>query len=385
MEKTTYDKIDYLVAKDGILSLRVAAENIHETSYMNKVVLIVVDHPEGTEVLMDVYGIPHTISNVLPVQCVDESGDDCTFEVSARDAMPPVKKLPEKGGMIKDTDYAGKVWEADDRDSMRTWLELTLPETNAKQAKLIVSLSETGILHHAEFSFFKLAEGKLNEVYSLLDSTILGDFLGYRVYEVAALKIQILENGVWVDYPDPELKKNIEVQYDTMLYPLDMSLVQGNKLRLSFWAPAYMIDYIGVDFSHDKEVTIHELSAEHELLSFDDGQYLVMETGDYVDLNFRVPEKNGEERTYFASSTGYYHPLEDLMEEDVEEPLDLLKADIMYRMIFEEGYAEEYLFETYTRNTSATEEISQAGSILSLSLTALLFLIILSFFYIGKL
>jgi hypothetical protein len=346
METTKYDRLDYLAPREGILSLNIGEER-NEVSYLDRVGLIAVDHPEGTEVIMDAFGSVHTLSNVLPVKCVDETGDDCTFEVSDRDAMPLVRKLHEQGGMIQDTDYKGKAWEGDvETDGMRTWVELTLPETDAKLGKLIVSFSETGILSASERYFFSLAEGHLQEAYTLLDNTLLGEVLGGRIYHVAAPKIQVKEEGEWADYTEAGV--HIEIHYDTVLYLLDMDKVKDNKVRIEFWTPGIMIDYITIDYTPDYGLEITELDPDHELLAEIDEKYLIMETGEHVILNYAEPAKAEEERTYFVSFTGYYHPLEDLDEEDVDEPIDPVKADVIYRMILEDGYAEEYLFEVHS-------------------------------------
>jgi hypothetical protein len=367
MEKTSYDRLDYIVPNDGILSINVAEER-DETAYLDKVNLIAVDHPKGTEVMMDEKGTIHTISNPLSVECIDESGDDCTFEVSTQDAMPPVRKLHEQGGMIKDTDYKGKAWESDEIDSVYTYLELTLPETNEKTGKLVVSLSETGILSASERYFYSLAEGHLHNIHDLLDSTLMGNVIAQKIYTLASPRVQIVSEGGWIDYP--EAGTHIEIHYDSVLFVLDMDEVQDNKIRLKVWKHAYMIDYITIDYTPDLEVRVNELSPDYDILSEIDENYEVMGTGDTVILNYAEPELVEDlDRTYFVSFTGYYHPLQDLSVEDLPGMLDPMKADTMYKMLFKDGYAEEYLLAIHTGIELVDESFSQSGSLMSILFT----------------
>ena len=66
-----------LVPKDGKYLIKIT-EELYETSFLNDVLLLAVDHPKDTEIYPDIFGNIHTIKDKIPASsCINEEGEDC--------------------------------------------------------------------------------------------------------------------------------------------------------------------------------------------------------------------------------------------------------------------------------------------------------------------
>ena len=85
LQRTDLSKLDFLEEDNGKYKLLVRNE-VPETQYIDEMKLVVVDHPEGTEIVTSLAGELHTISNPQkPILAIDEKGNDLIRFVEEND------------------------------------------------------------------------------------------------------------------------------------------------------------------------------------------------------------------------------------------------------------------------------------------------------------
>ncbi|MFO8016916.1 MAG: right-handed parallel beta-helix repeat-containing protein [Candidatus Woesearchaeota archaeon] len=355
VEMPTYDSLGNVQPDGG--RIRIAVKEImNETTYMDSMELITVDHSNETEVMLDIHGNPHTIDDPLPVRCIDRFGDDCTGLINEADERPigatssidggltgsrsiydpiltdgpdgeywvsnlsamGVKGLKNDSGDDAGNDQGGDT-ENDSGDEQgkqegigmpeqtRDYIELELPEPeeNNKEGKnnddkgiikLIISGSDSGLLGHSEAGLFSFAGDKLPELYRVLDNTFIGRVSGQGILDTASINVQVLdEYGQWIDYPE-SFENAMLGSYRTILLPLNRSLIRDSRIRLEMITYSYAIDYIGVDYSEDENMVVSRAEPSLESLKERDDIREVMTKGDMVELSFRNPPMPGSGR-----------------------------------------------------------------------------------------
>ena len=383
MESTTYDRLNQVAEDNGKIKVMIS-EVVPEILYLDQAELIAVDHPLGTEIYADAEGNPHTIrrDELKSVLCRDMFGDDCSSLIEKEDEKPLRPSSSLEGGLVSsrsNTDpppieYTGNAWVSDIKSidlgkETEDYLYLTLPESNgASTAKLLISGSDTGLMSFSEYSIFALGKDNLPLVYSAIDNTIFGRIMEEKIMGSARLTIQVLdEDGEWVDYPET-FENAILGAYKTILLPLETSLIKDNQIRIRMTAFAYMIDYIGIDYSADEPVSLSYSKPGIEKLDEIDGSRYVLPEGEHIELVFDAPEKTpGMSRTYLLATTGYYHPLESLVSGQKEGYLlgdiDIMKAlaaTPLYAIMYaDSSYAKRYLIENYL-NTDFDDVLAHA-------------------------
>ncbi|MFC1752353.1 NosD domain-containing protein [Thermoproteota archaeon] len=379
MEATTYDKLNNVGntgEENGEIKVKIA-EILPEILYLNNAGLIAVDHPVGTDVYSDPKGGIHTINpeNILPVMCHDRFGNDCSALVENADEMPEKPASSLEGGLVSSRsnfdspplDYSGNAWVSDImnidlEEDTQDYLYLTLPENiineNVDTIKLIISGSETGLMSFSEFKLFAIGAENLPVIYDAIDNTYLGKIMKDKIGGSAKITVQFLdENDEWKDYPET-FDSAILGSYETMMLPLDAEIIlqasqisKISQIRLKMTAFSYMIDFIGIDISENKDVIISHYSPEIDDLNDIDDKRIVIKEGEHIELVFEVDEPGdqttGKQRTYFLETTGYYHPLESLVQE--KETQETSTIDIAKTLISNKVYAGMYADSDYGR------------------------------------
>jgi hypothetical protein len=136
--------------------------------------------------------------------------------------------------------------------------------------------------------------------------------------QLFALKIYVEEPTGWVvrgilPGTGPFISKD-------RIVPLDLSHVQGDKVRIRITPPAgfWALNSFNVDYSPDRPVSVEKIAPTTardlqgkdvlpELVAVDDHYYAMPGMGDTADLTFRAPPRHaGAERAVFLHSRGYY-------------------------------------------------------------------------------
>ncbi len=396
MESATYDRLSRLKPEKGLATVRVS-EILPEVLYLNHAELIRVGHPDDVIVYLDSNGTPRTISNdsMMGVRCVDSRGSDCTGLVEKADEAPQTPQTIFNSGLVSSrsatdnppVDYNGSAWVSDINSldlgkDTHDYLYITLPEPeqvegteSPEKGKLVIKGSETGLMSFSVYSLFALGKESLPVIYSAIDNTFLGSMMEEKILDSASITVQVLdEKGEWVDYSEGGHTgdgymgdgRGILGPYSTLVMPLNMSLVRGNRLRLRMTAFAYMIDFIGIDYSDDAEVSVETYKPRRGSLSALDSSRITVSQGEHIDIRFDVDEgeteAGREEGTYFLSTSGYYHPFESLVPGSADRSpdssnqhppgiMDIMKAfystpayGLMYA---DSGYAKKQLIKAY--------------------------------------
>jgi parallel beta-helix repeat protein len=296
-ENSDYDSLEYLVPSDGKHLLKLT-EELDETSWIDELKLIVVDHIIGSKVIMDMQGNIHTLCSPAPlVAAVDEEGVDCLDKVSAQD------------GNYWSSDIENK--DFSNTDDLRDGVILTFDKpAGATSATVVATYRKTGLgafihVHWARILPQPPLAPKVRQLGSLLNS----------------LQLQVQNGATWgARIPFMDTSGSTLGRNDIALTG-DISGISGNTITIRVESISGLVDIDSVTVYYSEcgdDTTSVELSAASAvdgngtdvtgLLGADDSDYLVLEKGDYADLNFYYtePVASGYERSYFVKANGYY-------------------------------------------------------------------------------
>jgi len=284
-------------------------EHLDETSYIDQAELITVEHPEGTEVMSDVLGRFYTIKSPESVFCIDDKGIDCTKMLANQDAEIKSDSRTTKFGMLENTheiaeaSFGKEAWAQATSDDTVGYMELELPETEAKQAKLIVGFSRNSKKVIPDKP--ELKKDILKEVLSNIDYFAKRYKEEYKDKYQRNVIIQYLDKGVWKTYPlQDDYNIHTEV-YKIVVIPIDLSIVKENKIRI-LQRSVYAFDYIAVDYSEDEIISVDRQKPTNiKNLEFADDSESILKKDDYLELSFE-PRQTKNKQSYFFMSKGYY-------------------------------------------------------------------------------
>ncbi|UCH50767.1 MAG: right-handed parallel beta-helix repeat-containing protein [Chloroflexota bacterium] len=296
-EKSDYDSLEHLVPSDGKHLLKLT-EEMDETSYVDELKLIAVDHVIGSKVVMDMQGNIHTLcSPYIPVEAVDEEGIECLDQVNAQDGNYWTSNLDNKD-LSQDED-------------LRDGVILTFDKpAGATSAKVVATYRKTGLgafihVHWARILPQPPIPPKIRTLGRMLNS----------------LQLQVNDGATWGNRIPFMDTSGSTLGRSDIAFTGDISGIAGNTLTLKVESITGLVDIDSVTVYYadcDEPATSIEVSAASaidgngtdvtQLLGADDGNYLVLEKGDYADLNFyyNEPVSPGYERSYFVKANGYY-------------------------------------------------------------------------------
>lgn len=313
MEEPFYTKLNNYDASIGKL---VIYEHLDELSHINQIELIKVEHPKYTEALIDSAGFIHTIKNPEKVFCVDNIGNDCTSMIEKQDAKLSIGSRETEFGeldyevIIDSKSYGKEAWAQS--NAGLGFMELELPQNDAKTGKLVIAFSYSGKNDVYEELYKKLAKvDKLLVSLSLIDNPFVESIFKekYKDYFYRRIVIEYLNDGEWKHYPNKEDYNLHTLPYKKTVVPLDLNIIKENKIRI-VQRESFVYDYIAVDFSDNEiisEVTI-PLVNNDKLLQHDDKEILLQQD-EFIELEFEKSKTNSENAvSYFLKSVGYYQP-----------------------------------------------------------------------------
>ncbi|HEC76469.1 MAG TPA: hypothetical protein ENI33_04330 [Thermoplasmatales archaeon] len=283
------------------------AEELDETSYIDKLSLVVAEHSNNVKVYPDFYNNLHTIKNPIePVVAIDSDGNDC-MELMQKDnvywfAYPDFEKL-------QDDDGDGIVDSCNESDFYK-WLELEYPKPeNTTQAKILYRAKET--------SFEIAGWTTLLETLGKNNLNILRDV--YNEELVQWLVSQMMSVEIWNGSSWIEVHRTLEATASTkgnnVVLPVNLSGIDTDILKIRFKTIVGMqgLDYAWVDYSEDEEINVTEVypmaisKGNVEKVLYNDSDYLTLERGDDVFIEFpEIPNPENNSRTYLIKDDGYY-------------------------------------------------------------------------------
>jgi hypothetical protein len=301
LERDDYLKLPALRATEGEYRVKMTNE-APQILYTNLMELLIVDHPPGTEVLIDKNGLPHTPVNIQPpTSAITLAGENVRGEIAAEDDSALTGTLIDEVTADKD----GVVMTFD-------------RPPGATAAELIFQAKNSLWLDKVFGDFYELFGDFYAEWYEEQKRAPADELQQWTLDQGIAVAVYLESGGAWdfVDYFDivgPLTSKRA-------VMPLDLSGAATDevKVKIEFCALFWEIDCVGVDFSPDLPVAVNRVSATNatdqngrdvaEILRHDDGRYYVMpEVGDHATLTFPASGKtNGLTRTVFLHGKGYY-------------------------------------------------------------------------------
>ncbi len=305
IERNDYLRLRTIKPVNGMYSIRITNE-VKEIQNTNMAGLLVYDHPRDVEIIVDKYGIAHTLKDIRqPVSAVNAYGKSLAGELSK-------------------CDNARYISEIRNDDLLLDTISLSFEKPhNCNRAKLVISAKNTMWL---DYMFARLSDmfgnrydewvkirNKRSREYLQQWSLDQGIPLAVYLETTSGLKL--------VDYynvPGPARDKRD-------ILDIDLSDVTGDRVnvRLVSGVMFWDFDYAGMDFSEDLKITTSTVSlytAADEtgkdvtaLLLHDDDRYLVQpDINNEARLNFKVPQQvPGTERSVFLHSKGNYQPVRD--------------------------------------------------------------------------
>ena len=304
LERHDYLPLPNLNPVDGEYRVKLANE-LREIQHTNLTELLVIDHPAGAEVLVDKYGVPHTLTEPRsPAEAVTLKGEDVTAVVAAADDAP----------------YAGDVIDEvnDDVDGV----VLTFPRPReASAAKLVVQGKNSLWLDYVFGEFCKLFGDAYGDWYEGKGKEPPEKFHRWLFEQGIPLAVYVDDGGEWrfVDY----FHVVGPISAKRCVLPLDLGAAASDEVRvkLEFGPLFWEIDYVALDFSADLPMQIRGVPPASavdesgrdvsEPLRADDGRYYVQaEVGEYAFLTFPAPAPaEGMARTTVLHSKGHYEVL----------------------------------------------------------------------------
>ena len=322
-EGTNYPATSALTPKDGYYDLMVRAP-AYESSYLDKLGLWAVDHPQGTEIIADdATGTIHTVSEPKTPTAIDSYGSDVTSALSANDGNCWNPDITQK-------DFSNE-------SQLQDWIELTLPDipdagtsgagTNSGTVKLIVDAHYNYLSLLQLWSYYVYILGSPNHdalVERAETDPEFSPYFDYGFWGCIAFQIEVWNGSDWVHYTDIKITDGA-----SHIALLNLSDIQGDRIRLKVPAGAFAIDYMAVDYTNDIPVTVTELqpvaafnlvkSPSNTLFTMDvlneitteDGSYAILHLGGYINYKFKALDNNpadGMVRSFVIPCTGYYIP-----------------------------------------------------------------------------
>ena len=305
VERHDYLPLPGISEAEGTYRLKIANED-PEIDHTNLAELMVFDHPENTDVLVDKYGQVHTIKEpVAPETAVN------------LDDIPVDELIRSKD----DTYYVGYDYSGD-----RIWdgVVLSFPRPdNADTAKLILRAKNSMWLDYA-YSHFLDRFGDVYTVwYEEQKKAPVSEMEQWQREQGIVLSVYVERHGEW-EYADSFNVIGPKAGKDVVL-PVDLTGVDAGRVRVKleggilFWE----IDYAAMDFTPDEPVVQKRVQLESAVdqhgedvanrLLTDDGLYYDQpRIGDEAVLSFVVPlEAPGLERTVILHTKGYYEIIKD--------------------------------------------------------------------------
>jgi hypothetical protein len=301
LERHDYLPLPNLVPIEDAYQIKISNE-IHEIQHTNLAELLIFDHPVGVDVLVDKYGIPHTLSDLQgPLTALNVKNEDISDQIAGIDSLIYI------GEMIQE------------EDSPMETIILSFPRpVGTDQAKLVVNGKNSFWLDYLYGQFYELFGDRYNDWSEDRKDASESKMRKWSLDQGIPLSVYIEKDGQWefADYfhvaGPMALKKDV--------LSLDISDVETANLniKLEFGYFFWEIDYLAIDYSRDLEVQQSVVSlikaidqkggdVADLLNSDDDNYYTQSEIGDFTILKFTTPDLSADsKRTMVLHSKGHY-------------------------------------------------------------------------------
>ncbi len=281
LESDSYGVLRNLKEVDGKYRIKIS-EELDEVSYIDSFRLKSVDYT-GEEIMVDVDGEIHTIGEKINPDC-SYYGEDCS-------------------GLLKnfDEDY----WESD-KIGEEDYIELEF-DKKSDFGKFFVR-SKAGELLGEKWDYYIKSIGGNN--WGLFEK-----FLGFGIfkqmflskYDETKLKVELFVDDEWKEIGKIEDGRE---RWRESLIGIDLSEADYVRIRLKSYGGYHQINEIYMDFTPDNYIEVNDLKPINEIkeLGKNDGNYLVLEKGDEIELEY-LAEETDMKRGFVMEMRGYYNAI----------------------------------------------------------------------------
>jgi hypothetical protein len=306
LERDDYLLLPSIGNTDAGYKVKITNE-VHEIQSVNLAELMVIDHPENVQVLIDKYGIPYLFSEPLsPFEARSTGNVNILSLIKSRDTLA----------------FTGNKNNIGNNGIEDIILKFIKP-ANSESARLVIRAKNSFWLDVLITKLHKLFGENYNS-YSIKEAGTPGEKLRkWQLEQNIPLSVYLEKNGKWefTDYfniagpmawRDDILNLNLRgISSDTV----KIKLVTG----FLFWE----MDYAAMDFGTSvpvKPIIVQAKTAVTNnneeisglLLSSDKSYYVQNNTGDEAFLSFDFPQIGKGDRSVFLHTRGYYKILRDL-------------------------------------------------------------------------
>jgi hypothetical protein len=305
LERVEYSRLSSLKEIDSVYKLRITNEVI-ETEYIDEMSLFVVDHPLGSKVAVNNDGkvFCYTSSEKI-LYAKDEVGNDL------------------KNFLIDNDDLAWQTYmPVKDKRKLKHKINFAFnKKPGAKKAYLLYNAGTTLWGSNMIREMLTLHGNKVEDHYAALDKkgedyiTTMKFLQREELYE---MKLMMNVNGKFES--QALLQGGGPFKTENRVIELDLSKISGDKVEfevnpaVGFWS----LDHFSLIYPEDLIVSSQEIKVSKAVnydgkevtgsISQSDEKYHIMpNTGDYFNAEYVAPPlKDGNERTVFMKTKGYY-------------------------------------------------------------------------------
>ena len=308
LARTDISSLDFVKPLNGEYRLLVRNE-VPETQYIDRMRLLVIDHPADAHVYPDLQGNFYSFTQVRgAASACDEQGMSLMNFLRASDKVAWQTHLPSASKAVT--------------EPVRHELRITLPKpVDAKRAWLITNI---GTSSWGSNMIRKTVEYRGATAGAWLKSLTPGS-QSYVEMQQFLEREEMYNLKTWVKEGESWKQEGVIVGQgpfvsEDRVYPIDVSNVVGDSLVLRFNPPKgfWTFDYLGV--SYENPTVMHASAVEASraedhretsilgpLASIDDKYYSMPEVGDWANISFDVPaQPPATVRSVYLETRGYY-------------------------------------------------------------------------------
>lgn len=305
LERNDYLLLSELAEDEGVFRLKIANQ-LEEEQHTNLLELMLFDHAAGTDILVDKYGSPHAVSELVsPLSATNLSGVDILPLVESEDDLIYVGQDPSRDPPLLD----GVI--------------LTFEKTqNTRKVDLVIDAKNSYWLDFVYQNFREMLGASYAMWMKKQQDGNAEKMTDWSLSQHIPLSVYVLRDGEWLFQDYFHTVGPMAFKKDILQLNLE-GLADGPvSIKLEAGAYFWEIGYVGIDPSPEtplEPVTVQLSEAIDEngesvikaLLGDDALYYIQPEIGNEASLTFPAPEMSGEKRTVILHSKGFYQILQD--------------------------------------------------------------------------
>jgi hypothetical protein len=308
LKRTDYSRMEYLKPSDGFYKIMIRNE-ADESQYIDELKLFAIDHPENTEVIPDYDGNYTAFSKSYePLKVTDEKNNGITSFFKSRDGVYWQSYMEMDSSILK----------SDIRHKLT--FNFKKPQ-NAKKAKLLINAGSTLWGSRMLKEILIMHGDKVDDWYREMNK----QGIALNILKTWEEREELFDMKLYMKEGDNFVQKNKLTSggpytIEDRIIDLDLSNISGDEFSLQINPPKgfWKIDYMGIVYEYDDNYKLQEMPMISAVdykgkdllkaLSGIDKIYYEMPTNDDIAyLNYKaIPLKNGNTRTMYLKSTGYY-------------------------------------------------------------------------------